>query len=73
VVLLIAVSGFVFSGPEGANGASAALAGWGMSLAVCILSPLMGLMMWRRGRRDLSLAMVWLPPLAMAVGALVAR
>ena len=73
VVLLIAISGFIFEGPEGANGAASAVAGWGMSLAVCVLSPLMGLMMWRRGRRDLSLVMGWLPPLAMLVGAVVAR
>ncbi|MEP9351178.1 hypothetical protein [Xanthobacter sp. KR7-225] len=73
VVLLIAISGFVFGGPEGARGEASAVAGWGMSLAVCLLSPLFGLLMWRRGRRDLALAMVWLPPLAILVGAVVAR
>lgn len=73
VILLLAVSGFVFSGPEGANGEASAVAGWGISLAVCVISPLMGIMMWRRGRRDLALGMVWLPPLAMLVGAVVAR
>lgn len=73
VVLLIAISGFVFGGPEGARGEASAVAGWGISVAVCVLSPLLGLVMWRRGRRDLALAMAWLPPLAILVGAVVAR
>ncbi|MFG1281663.1 hypothetical protein V5F34_10280 [Xanthobacter autotrophicus] len=70
-ILLIAISGFVFGGPEGANGEASAVAGWGSTLAISILAPALGLMMWRRGRRDLALAMVWLPPLALVVGALV--
>ena len=68
VLLLLWVSGFVFSGPEGANGAPAAVAGWGMTLMVCIVAPLLARPMWKRGRRDLALAMVWLPPLALLVG-----
>ena len=68
-ILLIAISGFVFGGPEGARGEASAVMGWGSTLAVCVLSPLLGLWMWRRGRRDLALAMTWLPPLAFLVGA----
>jgi hypothetical protein len=69
VVLLLVVSGFVFNGPAGADGA--AIAGWGMTLAVCILSPLLAWPMWRRGRRDLALAMIWLPVLALLIGILI--
>ncbi|MDQ0504371.1 hypothetical protein [Xanthobacter agilis] len=71
VVLLLVVSGFVFNGPAGADGAGAAIAGWGMTLAVCILSPLLAWPMWRRGRRDLALAMIWLPVLALLIGILI--
>ncbi|MFG1479610.1 hypothetical protein V5F53_13225 [Xanthobacter sp. V4C-4] len=71
VIVLLAISGFVFGGPEGANGALAAVTGWGMTLAVCILSPLLALPMWRRGRRDLAVAMVWLPVIALMVGILI--
>ncbi|MDI4664185.1 hypothetical protein K9U40_07545 [Xanthobacter autotrophicus] len=68
---VIAISGFVFGAQEGANGEASAVAGWGSTLAISVLAPILGLMMWRRGRRDLALAMVWLPPLALLVGALV--
>ncbi|MEP9353162.1 hypothetical protein ABLE93_06130 [Xanthobacter sp. KR7-65] len=68
VILLIAISGFVFGGPEGARGEASAVMGWGSTLAVCILSPALAIWMWRRGRRDLALAMVWLPILALFVG-----
>lgn len=71
VVVLLLVSGFVFNGPEGADSAGAAIAGWGMTLAVCVLSPLLALPMWRRGRRDLALAMIWLPVIALLVAVLI--
>ncbi|MFG1295947.1 MULTISPECIES: hypothetical protein [Xanthobacter] len=71
VVLLLGISGFVFGGPEGAQGAGAAIAGWGMTLAVCILSPLLAWPMWRRGRRDLALAMIWLPVIALLLGLII--
>jgi len=66
--LLIGISGFVFGGPEGARGEASAVLGWGSTLAICLLSPALGLWMWRRNRRDLALAMMWLPPLAFLVG-----
>ena len=68
VILLIAISGFVFGGPEGARGEVSAVMGWASTLGITLLSPAMGLWMWRRGRRDLALAMVWLPPLAFMLG-----
>ncbi|ABS69309.1 hypothetical protein [Xanthobacter versatilis] len=70
-ILLIAISGFVFGAQEGANGEASAVAGWGSTLAISVLAPVLGLMVWRRGRHQLALAMVWLPPLALMVGALV--
>ncbi|MFS8038618.1 hypothetical protein ACI7BZ_16960 [Xanthobacter sp. AM11] len=66
--LLIGISGFVFGGPEGARGEASAVMGWASTLAICLLSPALGLWMWRRNRRDLALAMTWLPPLAFLVG-----
>ncbi|MFG1370933.1 hypothetical protein V5F32_02030 [Xanthobacter oligotrophicus] len=70
-ILLIAISGFVFGAQEGANGEASAVAGWGSAFSVTVLAPALGLMVWRRGRRQLALAMVWLPPLALLVGGLV--
>lgn len=67
-ILLIAISGFVFGGPEGARGEASAVAGWGSTLAICVLSPALGLWMWRRRRWDLALAMIWLPLLAFLLG-----
>ncbi|WP_454916745.1 hypothetical protein [Xanthobacter sediminis] len=68
VVLLLAVSGSVFGGPEGTDGAFAAIAGWSGALAVCILAPLVALFLWRRGQRDVAIATVWLPIVALLVG-----
>lgn len=67
-ILLIAISGFVFGGPEGARGEASAVAGWSATLAICVLSPALGLWMWRRGRRDLALSMIWLPAIAVLLG-----
>lgn len=69
VTLFIAISGFVFGGPEGARGEASAVAEWSLAVGICVLGPILGLVMWRRGRRDLALAATWLPPLALLVGA----
>lgn len=71
VILLLAISGFVFGGPEGANGELSAVIGWSLTLAVCVISPLIGLVMWRRQRWDLALAITWLPGVALLVGWLI--
>lgn len=66
--LLIAISGFVFGGPEGARGETSAVVSWGLSLAVTVLAPAIALWLWRHGRRDIAVAAAWLPPLALMVG-----
>lgn len=72
ITLLIAVSGFVFGGgPEGLNGEVSAVLSWGAALSVCVLAPLIGITLWRRGRADLAVAAAWLPPLGLLVGAVI--
>lgn len=71
-ILLIAISGFVFGGPEGANGEASAVIAWSSALAVTVIAPALSLFMWRRGRRDHAIALTWLPPLGLLVGALFA-
>ena len=64
VILLIAISGFVFGGPEGARGEFYAVMGWAGAVATFLIPPALGLWFWRRGRPDMGLALAWLPPLA---------
>lgn len=72
VTVMIGVSGFIFgSGPEGLNGEIFAVLSWGAALSVCVLAPLIGIMLWRRGRPDLAVAAAWLPPLGLIVGAAI--
>jgi len=72
ITLLIGVSGFVFGGgPEGLHGEVSAVLSWGAALSVCVLAPLIGIMLLRRGRADLAVAAAWLPPLGLLVGAMI--
>lgn len=64
VILLIAISGFVFGGPEGARGEIHAVMEWAGAVAAFVIPPALGLWFWRRGRPDVGLAFAWLPPLA---------
>ncbi len=64
VILLIAISGFVFGGPEGARGEIHAVMGWAGAVATFVVPPALGLWFWRRGRPDVGVALAWLPPLA---------
>ncbi|MFG1344582.1 hypothetical protein V5F59_06795 [Xanthobacter autotrophicus DSM 431] len=66
--LLIGISGFVFGGPEGARGEFYAVLEWSITLGICVVGPVLGLFLWRRGLRGLALAMTWLPPLAFFIG-----
>lgn len=68
VVLLLGVGGAVFEGTSAA--APGTVAAWAMALAVSVLAPIFGLRQWRRGRRDLALAGVWLPVLGLVAGVL---
>lgn len=70
-ILLIAISGFIFGTQEGAGGEASAVMGWGFTLGSCLLSPALALWLWRTGRRGGALAMMWLPPLAFVVGAVL--
>lgn len=61
-VLLIAISGFVFGGPEGANGEFYAVLGWSLAFGAAVLGPAIGLFLWRKRHYSLALLLTWLPP-----------
>ena len=48
-ILLVAVSGFIFGGPEGVNGEPTAVALWVVALAGCFAAPAAGEGPPRRG------------------------
>ena len=60
--LLLALSGFFFDGPEGANGEPTAVAAWIAMLAACIIAPVVGFVLRSRGRVGLGVLIAWLPP-----------
>lgn len=67
VIVLVAVSGFVFGGPEGARGEIHAVMEWSGAVAAFLIPPALGLWFWHRGRQDIGTALAWLPPLATTV------
>jgi hypothetical protein len=68
LILLIAVSGFVFGGsPEGLHGDPASVAGWTGAAIACLAAPVLGFVLKRRGKPGIGVLIAWLPP----VGALV--
>ncbi|MFG1417522.1 hypothetical protein V5F38_08275 [Xanthobacter sp. V0B-10] len=71
VVLLLALAGVVFGAGQGGGGEGSAILGWSLTLAVCVIAPLLALPMWRRGRRDIALATIWLPVIALLLGILI--
>ena len=71
VVLLLALAGVVFGAGQGAGGEGSVILGWSLTLAVCVIAPLLALPMWRRGRRDIALATIWLPVIALLLGILI--
>ena len=62
-VLLVAVSGFVFEGPEGAHGELTAVLMWSFSLLLCLGLPAAGFLLRHNGYRGIGAALAWLPPL----------
>jgi hypothetical protein len=65
VVLLIAVSGFVFgSGPEGAHGDPSGVAMWGAGVLVCLAAPIAGFVLRAFGRAGTGVLVAWLPLIA---------
>ncbi len=67
--LLVAVSGFVFgSGPESAHAGSLAATGYIAAVMGCVVAPIAGFILHRRGKSGVGVAATWLP----VAGALVA-
>ena len=65
VVLLIAVSGFVFgSGPEGAHGDASEAAIWVAGVLVCLAAPIAGFVLRAFGRAGTGVLVAWFPPIA---------
>lgn len=71
LALLIGISGFVFGAQEGAGGESGAVITWSLAVAICVVSVILALVFWRGGKQSLSVAAAWLPPLGLALGALL--
>lgn len=68
LVLLVAVSGFVFGGPpEGMNGAPSSVAAWAVGAIVCIAAPVLGFLLRRHGKPGIGVLIAWLPPAAALV------
>ncbi len=67
--LLIAVSGFIFgSGPESTHAGNLAAAGYIAAVIGCVVAPIAGFVLHRRGKSGVGIAAAWLP----VAGALVA-
>jgi hypothetical protein len=66
-ILLVAVSGFIFGGPEGVNGEPTAVALWVVALAGCFAAPAAGFALRSQGRPGYGALAALIPP---AVGAL---
>jgi hypothetical protein len=62
-VLLIAISGFVFGGPEGLRGDPASVAAWLGALVACLAAPAIGFLLRRRGYAGPGVLVAWLPPI----------
>ena len=69
--ILIAVSGFLFgSGPESMHAGSVAMAAYGAAILACVLAPIAGFVLDRRGKAGFGLAVAFMPP-AGALAALI--
>ena len=61
--LLVAVSGFLFgSGPESLHAGSLAMAAYGAAILACVLAPIAGFVLNRRGKAGFGLAVAFMPP-----------
>jgi hypothetical protein len=67
--LLVAVSGFIFgAGPESTHAGNPAAAGYITAVIGCVMAPIAGFILNRRGKSGVGVAAAWLP----VAGALVA-
>jgi len=68
-VILIGVSGFLFgSGPESMHGGTLLTVVYTAAVIGCLVVPVVGLVLHRRGKTAAGMLIVWLPP----AGALLA-
>ncbi len=70
IVLLLGVGGPVIEGTASVE--TGAIIAWAIALAISIFAPVFSLRQWKRGRRDLAIAGVWLPILGLIAGAVFA-
>jgi hypothetical protein len=67
--LLVAVSGFIFgAGPESTHAGNMAAAGYIAAVIGCVVAPVAGFVLNRRGKSGVGVLAAWLP----VAGALVA-
>ena len=62
--LLIAVSGFVFGGPEGGHGEITGVLMWSFRMVCCAGAPVGGFLLRAKGRPGTGIIVAWVPPLA---------
>ena len=61
--LLVAVSGFIFgSGPESTHGGPLLLAAYSLAVVACVVAPIAGFILKKRGKGGIGLATAWVPP-----------
>jgi len=61
--LLVAVSGFIFgSGPESTHGGPLLLVAYSLAVIACVVAPIAGFILNKRGKRGIGLATAWVPP-----------
>jgi hypothetical protein len=69
--LLVGVSGFLFGGgPESMHAGALAATGYILAVIACLVAPIVGFVLDRRGKTGAGLAAAWLP-IAGALTALV--
>jgi len=69
--LLVSVSGFMFGGgPESMHAGTLAAAGYVLAVIACLVAPIAGFVLNRRGKTGVGATAAWLP-IAGALAALV--
>lgn len=70
--LLVGVSGFIFgSGPESMHGGGLLVAAYALAVIACVVAPVMGFILSRRGKAGLGLFVALLPPAGALLAAMV--
>jgi hypothetical protein len=70
--LMIGVSGFLFGGgPESMRAGALAAAAYFAAVIACLVAPIAGFILDKRGKTGLGLAVAWLPPAAALLAVMI--